>query len=95
MKTTFIFALVLITAFFSQNCIASTYGDGDGNTKETSTKSAKTIEKERYITLKQDQKYLKAAKKQYWEAQSKQVKKTIKQTEKRNRMNSTEQTVLY
>ena len=82
-------------AVFSQNCLASTYGDGDGNTKETSTKSAKTIEKERYINLKQDQKYLKVAKKQYWKAQSKQVKKTIKKAEKRNRINSAEQTVLY
>ena len=68
---------------------------GDDNSKETSTKSAKEVQKERYTNLKQDQKYLKNAKKQYWASQSKQVKKTIKQTKKRNKARAAEQTVFY
>lgn len=57
--------------------------------------SDKAIEKNREQKLKQDQKYLKQAKKQFWAMQSKQVRKTVKQTEKRNRINTAENGLMY
>lgn len=91
MKTTILFITILFTDIYNPHCLASYYGDD--NSKET--RSAKKVQKERYRNLKQDQKYLKNAKKQYWVSQSKQVKKTIKQTKKRNKARAAEQTVFY
>ncbi|HRO74707.1 MAG TPA: hypothetical protein PLP27_00995 [Crocinitomicaceae bacterium] len=91
MKTTILFIFILLTTFSHQNCLAFN-GDDKGNSKQISDKA---IEKNREQKLKQDQKYLKQAKKQFWAMQSKQVKKTVKQTEKRNRINSAENGLMY
>lgn len=80
MKSTILFIFTLLTVCVSQYCVAH---PGDDKAKAT----AKSIEKERYLKMKQDEKFLKDAKKQYWASQSKQVRKTIKQTNKRNAQN--------
>lgn len=74
-----------ITFIFSQNCLAGN-SDGDKSNDNKSTNSEKTIEKERAQKYKADQKYLKQAKKQFWASQSKQVRKTVKATQKRDRL---------
>lgn len=85
MKFLLLLTISFITTILSFNCYAETIG---GNkSKETSSKSERAIDKSISNRVRQDQKYLKRAKKQYWAAQSKQVKRTIKQTNKRNRIN--------
>ncbi|MBN9292554.1 MAG: hypothetical protein J0G96_01090 [Flavobacteriia bacterium] len=93
MKTTILLIITLLTVSIAPNCVAGTISDD--NNKEASKNSSKSIEKERYKKYKEDQKYLKLAKKQYWASQSKQVKKTIKQTEKRNKQNAKTNQVYY
>jgi hypothetical protein len=85
MKTTIYFFIVFITFIFSQNCYANNADNGKSNDNK-SGKSEKTIEKEREQKLKADQKFLKDAKKNFWAMQSKQVRKVVKQTQKRNRL---------
>jgi hypothetical protein len=85
MKTTIYFFIVFITFIFSQNCYANNADNGKSNDNK-SGKSEKAIEKEREQKLKADQKFLKDAKKNFWAMQSKQVRKTVKQTQKRDRL---------
>lgn len=85
MKIIIQITFLLITFIFSQNCLAGNSDNGKSNDNKTS-KEEKLVEKQRAQKLKADQKYLKEAKKQFWASQSKQVRKTVKQTQKRDRL---------
>lgn len=83
MKTTRLFILLLIAFFAMPTFGATITTNGDDKTNQ------KNIQKQRAKDKEADQKYLAQSKKAFWKAQSKQVKKTIKQANKRNKSNRT------